>query len=81
MNALVQLAIKIILQWAYNLKRADFDLALKWVMEAEKRFIESSDKRAYVKRVLKDSLPEVTGRALNFLIELAVAKLGTMQGK
>jgi hypothetical protein len=81
MQPLIQIAINLILKWAYSLKKSDFETAVKWVMEAEKRFIESADKRAYVKRVLADALPGITGRASNFLIEMAVAKLGTLQAK
>jgi hypothetical protein len=79
MNAFINLAIKLILQWAYSLKKDDFDLAFRWVMEAEKRFGESSDKRAFVKDALVKAIPTLTTRAMNFLIELAVAKLGTIQ--
>ena len=81
MKPFVQLAINIILKWAYSLTRSDFDAALKFVMEAEKRFLESKDKREFVRSKLVSMLPDATGRALNFLLELAVAKLGTLQSK
>jgi len=72
----LQWAIKMVLTWAYNLKPADLAAAFSFVQQAEQKFQLSVDKRAWVREQLGAALSSnVTGRALNFLIEMAVARL------
>ena len=76
MNFLVQWAIKTVLAWAYSLTPADFAAAFAFVTQAQQKFSESADKKAWVQEKLAAFLgSRASGRALNFLIELAVARL------
>lgn len=76
MNFLVQWAIKTVLAWAYSLTPADFAAAFSFVQQAQQKFAESDDKKKWVQEQLAAFLgSRASGRALNFLIELAVARL------
>lgn len=75
MNLLLQWAIKLILNWAYSLTKDDLAVATSYVLKAEKQFVASADKKKWAKEQIQAALPYITGRATNFLIELAVAKL------
>ncbi len=77
MNILLQWAINKVLAWAYNLKPTDFAAAFEYVKQAQQQFSVSTDKRKFVQEQLAAFLgSKASGRAINFLIELAVAKLG-----
>jgi len=77
MKFIVQTALKIILNWAYSLKPADFAKAFELVQRAEKELRASSDKAQWVRSELAKYLgSKATGRVINFLLELAVARLG-----
>ncbi len=74
---LIQWAINTVLKWAYSLEPDDFAAAFKFVETAQSSFANSADKRAWVQDQLAKFLgSRATGRAINFLIELAVARLG-----
>lgn len=75
MNLILQWALKIVLAWAYSLTRADLDKASSWVREAEVRFSESPDKKAFVHSQISQAMPGLKSRAINFLIELGLARL------
>lgn len=76
MNVLVRLAINQILKWAYSLTSADFAAAWKFVLQAQQKFSVSTDKKKWVTEQLGAVLgSRASGRAINFLIELAVARL------
>lgn len=77
MNFLIQLAIKTVLKWAYSLTPDDFAAAFKYVQQAQQQLATSADRRAWVQDQLSKLLKSRgTGRAINLLIELAVARLG-----
>lgn len=76
MNVLIRLAINQILKWAYSLTSADFANAWKFVVQAQTQFTESADKKKFVTEKLGEVLgSRASARAINFLIELAVARL------
>ncbi len=77
MSIFVQWAIQTVLKWAYSLTSEDLATAFKYVQTAQQKFSEATDKRKWVQEQLASVLgARGTGRAINFLIELAVAKLG-----
>lgn len=77
MNFIIQTALKLILNWAYSLKPADFAKAFELVLRAEKELRTSTDKAQLVRNELAKYLgSKATGRVINFLLELAVARLG-----
>jgi hypothetical protein len=78
MNFLVQWAIKTVLAWAYSLTSEDFAAAFAYVKQAQEKLssASSAEKRTWVQGQLAGFLGgRGTGKAINFLIELAVAKL------
>ena len=80
MSILVQWAVQVVLKWAYSLTADDFAAAFKFAQQAQKKFQQSTDKRAWVQEQLAGFLgSRGTGRAINFLIELAVAKLSSVK--
>ena len=77
MNYFVKLAINAVLKWAYSLKPEDFAKAFEFVKVAENSLRVSADKKKWVREQLSIFLgSRASGRAINFLIELAVARLG-----
>ena len=78
MSLLVQWAVSVVLKWAYSLGPDDLAAAFSYVKQAQKKFSESADKKKWVQEQLGAALgSKASGKALNFLIELAVAKLNT----
>lgn len=76
MNPLIRWAINAILKWAYSLTAEDFAAAFAFVRQAQEKFHASADKKKWVTEQLGAFLgARGTGRAINFLIELAVARL------
>ena len=77
MNPFLRWAINTVLKWAYSLKPEDFAKAFEFVSKAETSLRASADKRKWVQEQLAVFLgSRGTGRVINFLIELAVARLG-----
>jgi len=78
MNILIQWAIKTVLAWAYSLTPADLASAFALVRQAQEKLAgaSSGEKRTWVQGRLAGLLgSRATGKSINLLIELAVAKL------
>jgi hypothetical protein len=77
MNPFIRWAISAVLKWAYSLTSEDFAAAFSYVRQAQEKLQGSADKKKWVTEQLGAFLgARGTGRAINFLIELAVARLG-----
>ncbi len=77
MSFLVKTALNLILKWAYSLQPEDFAKAFTFVQQAQKEFTLSTDKKKWVKEKLTEAIgSRASSKALNLLIELAVARLG-----
>jgi len=77
MNPFIRWALNAVLKWAYSLKPEDFTKAFELVVKAEKELRASSDKAQWVRNELAKYLgSKASGRVINFLLELAVARLG-----
>ena len=73
MKSLYEFLIVKILAWLHGLTAEQFEVAKRYVLEAERSLTATSEKWLFVKGAMQTLYPKLRASAINLVIELAVA--------